>query len=421
MIRYLTFSLAFVGAGMAFVGCAGGLEFNGTDNSDRINPRTTPIRPFALPIEAYNPLESEYQIDRATVLFGRQVAGAPGGAVQFAHPATDAMPQNPTAFVFKAGTDIWEITGDVDRFPTPIPNGIADVADAYGAPTSMNPNQAVAGMISVVCQFMAQNVDGTPRSDTPFTYDNVEIESIPITIFNSNGIASAALSATRNRQQRPVDARIGPFGALQPGEDVVSQNKNAVLQPVSSPGRTNEISLGIVGSPFTMAAWLEAPQENLFIESNWSFPGVLDGVPVTAFFNMFGLGSLPGGVYVNRTRIPFNPTYEPNLDISFYHNGVLISHAIGRGVGIPSVAFIRPGVSSRQEDIMNASVLLDIVFFQTAGRRMQFTPEAFLVMRNTSSLPIGSAARFEAVDRSLQDPFHPQGINMRETLPGPKR
>ncbi len=418
MIRYLSLSLVLASAGIAITGCSGGLDFNGTDNSDRVNPRTTPIRPFALPIEVYNTLESEYRLDRDVILQGRPAANPPGGALPWSHPATDQMPQNPTAFVYKQGTDIWEVTADVDRNL----NLVLDMVEAYSVANAMGPNQAMAGMISTVCQFMVQNVDGTPRTDTPFTYDNVELESMPITIFNSGGLGAGALSATRNSQQRPVDPRIGLFGSLQPGEDVVSQNPNAALQPVSSPGRTNEISLGIVGSAFTQGSWLEAPQENMFIESNWSASGAaMVGTPVTAFFNIYGVANIPGGVYINRTLRPFLPVYNQTLDISFYHNGVLIAHSIGRGIGVPSVSFIRPGVSSRQEDIMNASILLDIVFFQTAGRRLQYTPEAFLIMRNTSNLPIGSAERFEAEDRSLQDPFAPLGANMIETLPGPKR
>jgi len=408
-------SLSLLGSAFFMAGCTGGIEFNGTDNSNRINPRTTPIKEFILPIEAYNATDNTWELDRATILFGRLAANPPTSQPQYSQPETAALPQNPTSFVFKTGTDIWEITAAEDRNG----NMIVDMNDKYGGTA----NRAFAGAISMVCQWMAQQVDGTPRTDTPFTYDNVQIESLPITIFNSGGIGAGALSSTNNQQQRPVDARIGMFGQLQPNQDVVTQNKNALLLPVSSPGRTNQVEMSFGGAALggpsiTMGSWLEAPQENYFIESNRQF---MLNFPTAGYFATSAESAHFGGVYINVVNSPFNNVYDPSTEVSFYHLGALMGHCIGRGIGLPSIAFVRPGTSTGQEDIMTSSLLFDITFYQATGRRFQYTPEAFLIMRNTSTMPIGSAARSEAELRSQQDPFDIQGTGRRETLPGPKR
>ena len=110
--------------------CSGGLQFNGTNNSNRISPRTSPVVHFPLPLESYNEFEDVFEIDGTVVFQGRNVASPPANQPQHSEPQTIALPVNPTSFVFKSGTDVWEMTGTLDRNA----NMVIDLNERGGPP-----------------------------------------------------------------------------------------------------------------------------------------------------------------------------------------------------------------------------------------------------------------------------------------------
>jgi hypothetical protein len=408
--RATVFVLAL--GGFFLAGCSGGIKFNGEDNSDRIQPRTTPIVHFPLPLEVYDPLTNKFNMDRATMLFGRLVATPKTSQPQYSEPVTDAMPTSPQAFVFKQGTDVWEFTSRFDLNG----NMVLDIVDSYGGSAALY----MAASMSMLCQWLVQNVDGTPRTDTPFNYNNVDLESIGITIFNANGLGTNAQSGTNDSRQRPIDSKIGPIGSTDPAKTVYTSTAASSNTPTSMPGHSNQIEFSLTNGPaaLTYGAWREASQENLFVENNQNF---MTDSPSSGYFNAQKKISMYGGFVMGRLIAPLAPVYDPNIDIGWYQIGVVCGQIVGLGTGLPLTSFTRPGVSSEEEDIMNISVATDQVFFQSAGRRFQYTPESMLMMHNTSSLKIGSDTRLNADLLSLNNPFDRSGTRMRETAPGPKR
>jgi hypothetical protein len=416
--RAAFFAITF--GSLALAGCSGGIKFNGEDNSDRIQPRTTPINHFPLPLEVYDPLTNKYNIERATLLFGRTVATPKTSQPQYSEPVTDALPVAVNTFVFKQGTDVWDFTTIHDFIPTPIPDGLVDMTTAYGA----QGQPYMAGAMSMLCQWLVQNVDGTERTDTPFINDNVEVESIGVTVASPGYSIPApgilAASSTGDSRQRPIDAKIGVIGTTDPSKTVYTQNAHATNTPTSMPGHSNQIDFTITNAPaaLTYGAWRESAQENLFTEDNYN---IMVDAPSSGYFNAQKKITMYGGVFIGRFTAPVAPVYDPNIDIAWYYIGVIAAQTFGVGTGLELTSFTRPGVSTEEEDLMNISVATDQVFFVSAGRRFQFTPESLLVMHNTSSLKIGSDTRLNADLLSLNNPFDRSGTRMRETAPGPKR
>jgi|GEM_PF-6360714 len=420
---------------LAMASCgSSGLEFNGSGTNNQINPRTSQITHFPLPIETFRDQKEPqvWEIDRDVRLNGRAMPNVTLNDEQnlppWAHPQTAAMPVTPGVFTIKANTDIWDMI-DTDEFPTP-PNMVADRIDA-----GFN-NQATAEAMSVICQWLVQDVTGNPRNDTPIVYENLQFEAIPFSITLNSNISPAAPGFAGRQFQYPVSTRITPGGTQNPPADpVFTANPNSnlwgpaldgiIVPGQTMPGLANSIKMGSGNMPPALlyATWAEARAENLFIEAS---NGALVDVPIPAYFSATGRATVSGGCMVLRLDGNVEASYSTGqgqtpMQIAFYYLAVVIAHQVGIGVGVPEVAFVRPGVSNGEEDVMNVNVQLDMSFYVAAERRFQFTSEGLLHMQNTNSYPLGSAERAFAQSQSFMDQFNTQGILMNETMPGPRR
>lgn len=401
------FVMAFGVLAIASAACDGGIKFNGDTGDTQINPRSTPINHFPLPVETFDIQSQQYYLDGAVIAGGRPAKVTAPGQPGWAMPATPPLPTDPSAFAIKASTDVWfahgdRMAGDMDDRDDGAgmgPNMMPDEVDIWGGSATR------AGSMSYACQWLVQQVNGQPRTDGPINYDNVNFESIAISIADGEGAGV------------PIQARIDPgVGPLplpnpNPGFTIGTSNSHWVNPAINMPA-PNEVEYAIAvapaAPPVLFTKWMEVDRENLFIEM---LTDSVSEAPSAAYFAADGHLSGNGGVYINR------------IVQNEYYTGVILGHTIGCGVGVPETAFVRPGISNGEEDIMNVNVEIDQLFFITSGRRFQFTAEALIRMQNTPSypLPLNSPQRLAAEAVSTASWFDRRGLRLKETCPGPLR
>ncbi|MCA8938756.1 MAG: hypothetical protein KDB07_03045, partial [Planctomycetes bacterium] len=347
------------------------------------------------------------------VFQGRNVASPPANQPQHSEPQTIALPVNPTSFVFKSGTDVWEMTGTLDRNA----NMVIDLNERGGPP-------GMAGAMAMVCQWLIQNINGQPRTDVPLFYENAQFQSVAVTVIGHNPgtQANSAPSGSAATRQSPVSARIGLLGSQSPTQDVLTPNISALNASVGMPGTHNHVEFAFGGGlpNILFGKFQESQQENFFIED---LTGVLTpDAPVPAYFDASGRAAVNGGIFTNLLPVNVVPQYDANLNIFWYYWGAVVGHMMGNGLGLNQVAFSVPGASSNgEEDLMNLNLETDVSFYATAGRRFQYTSEGLLHMQNTIRFPLGSQARADGEAASQSDPFDPAGTKRGETAPGPNR
>lgn len=408
------FAMALLVGSSAFLAACGssGIEFNGSGSDARINPRSQPLVHFPLPIETFNQQTGAYEIDGAVIAVGRQVPSSKPGQLEWSEPVTAGLPGGITAFTYKSSTDVWEMHGVENRNNplTPI-----DLTEFWGG------QPVLAAAMSVVCQWMLQQVNGDRRTDMPVAFENVEFQSIDISLIGSVA-PQGPTNGSNNQRQSKVSPRIGERGKLQAGEDVVTDNPKAANTAVNMPGTANHIEFAFAANapgPVLFSRWQEGPQENLFIES---MNQTVTDSPTNGYFAASGTATMNGGIYVNRITPSVTPVYNLNINIGFYYAAACLAHVIGCGHGLQQTAFVRPGTENNfEEDVMSKNVEVDQSYYITSGQRMNFTTEGLLHFQNSQRYPLGSSVRSDAALRSLIDPFDPTGLRMGETAPGPRR
>ncbi len=393
-------------------GCSGGLEFNGDGQATSIQPRATPVQHFPLPIETFDPQTQLYVVDTTVVANGRATASPQVAQPSWSEPATIPMPVDPAVFPTKTSTDIWRTSGSENRDFTPPAPTLIDEIDAWGGGTTR------AGSMSMVTQWLLQQVDGQVRTDTPIDYDSTTFQSVAISIVGGTPTPPPAPGDQGSAQQSPIDAGVGPKPLPINSPAVIGSNNehytNAAVATMTPP-TANEVEYAF---SFHLTAnyeappglffgkWIEADQENLFIESNRLF---MSEAPLPFFYAADATTRVLGGIYIDRSA------QDP------YYVGVLLGHIVGVGVGLPQLAFIRPGISNGEEDLMNVNVEVDQLFFRTSGRRFQYVSEGLARMQNTRQFPLGSQERIDAEARSAAQWFDALGMRLKETTPGPLR
>ena len=443
-VRRIAGVLGVVAAGV-MAGCgSGGIAFNGDGEVQRILPRTLPLLHFPLPCESFDVVDQLWQLDSDVQLNGRDTKSPPGEAAPYydwAEPVTEAMADYlwPELFQPRDDTDVWFTQGTGNRDPQPSP---IDEGQYLG-------DERVRGAaMSYVAQWLMQTVDGQVRTDSPLLYDTQEYESIAISQDadedpNTTPPHDSTILATSNVSEtqlpNPVDPRIALFDHLQEGDVIETGNINALYTPVTMPGTCNDIEWAAgyyCPSSVLFGKYMEVKQENLFIECNGV--GTLTEAPTNAYFTPSGRLSLPGGIYVDRLLQGFEISYPNALQSSItgvyatgYYAGGIQGHIIGVGVGVPQVAFVRPGVNNGEEDIMNVNIETDQVYYCYGNRRLQYTSDSLLIMQNVQNFPLtpeddGSFPRADALALAL-NPTNTEGhlnlacIFMGETTPGPNR
>lgn len=367
-----------MGGALMLAGCGpGGIIFNGLQEVEQFPVRKTPVTHYNLPSEMINPITQEASIIEAM------------------------LPVQASSFVQRgpAGYDLWEQRmynhcTDNPTCPTPAPipdwiwthNGPALAGTYASGPNWKGHGTIAAYVLSIMNQWFLRGVDGNDiisavPGQPPVTYENIGFQSMKVSIHEAQRSTSP---------RSPLITAPSPAYAQQEVGDPATIGANGVPR-VRVPCQNIVMwQYAFTGPPEGMlaAAWQEKPAENKHIETNLNFS---DGVPVPDYFGGGGTIQTKLGVYLLRfmdmwqvvagQASSFYPA-DDNVYYSYYM-ATVGCHIIGYGVGMIDSAFAVPGVAnSKQQDIMNVNVILDMSAFIAGGQQFQFVTEDLIRMQD---------------------------------------